>query len=75
MTNQYIDGHEAMRRMDEWGAQKKPFLFLIDFEGTECLVLSLDEIDPEELGYDFRGMTNWRAVSYTHLTLPTTHIV
>ena len=46
--------------MDEWGAQKKPFLFLIDFEGTECLVLSLDEIDPEELGYDFRGMTNWR---------------
>ena len=23
-------------------------------------MLSLDEIDPEELGYDFRGMTNWR---------------
>lgn len=59
MTNQYIDGREAMRRMDEWGAQKKPFLFLIDFEGTECLVLPLDEIDPEELRYDFRGVTNW----------------
>ena len=59
MTNQYIDGREAMRRMEEWGAQKKPFLFLIDFEGTECQVLPLDEIDPEELRYDFRGVTNW----------------
>lgn len=45
--------------MDEWGEERKPFFFMIDFDGTSCLVLPLDEIRPEELLYDFNGVTNW----------------
>lgn len=58
MINRYRNRQQAVRQMDEWGREKRPFFFMVDFDGTSCLVLPLDEIDPEELLYDFRGVTN-----------------
>ncbi len=37
---------------------KKPFLFIIDFNCEHPIVRFLNEIDPEEILYDFKGFTN-----------------
>jgi para-aminobenzoate synthetase component I len=44
--------------LNEWGRERIPFLFLVDFEMKKPLVFKLSEIDPEKLIYDFNGVTN-----------------
>jgi len=44
--------------MNDLGKRREPFLFLIDFEEQTPIVLSLAEIDPAALRYDFNGLTN-----------------
>ena len=44
--------------MNALGQARTPFLFIIDFEQRQPLVLPLSEVNPEELRYDFRGVSN-----------------
>jgi para-aminobenzoate synthetase component I len=46
---------ESMNRL---GQEKVPFLFLVDFEMLNPLIIKLDEVDPGEILYSVRGFTN-----------------
>ncbi len=49
---------EFIKTLNEWGQQKVPFLFLVDYEMKKPLVWRLNEVDQSELLYDFHGVTN-----------------
>lgn len=44
--------------LNDWGSQRIPFLFLVDFEMKKPLAFRLSEVDPEKLMYNFNGVTN-----------------
>lgn len=60
----------AIAQMNQWGKAAKPFLFLVDYRGTQTLLLPLDEIDPDHLLYDFSGVTNTAGRPPEPLPLP-----
>lgn len=45
-------------QLDHFGAQRKPCLFILDFELKHPVVLPLEEVSPDEIQYDFRGSSN-----------------
>ncbi len=53
----FSDTREALNR---WGKAGQPFLFLTSYDLRQAYAARLDEIEPGELRYDFRGQTNWR---------------
>lgn len=44
--------------MNSFGREKRPFLFIIDFDCTQPIVLPLDEVDAGSILYDIRGKRN-----------------
>lgn len=57
---QTLDKAEAIRRMNRWGSEGEPFLFIIDFEMKRPIVLKLSEAPAESLLYDINGRRNFR---------------
>ena len=55
---QFCSRQEAIRRMNQWGGESSPFLFLIDYAQETCLVERLEEIDPQEIQFNLNGSTN-----------------
>ena len=55
---QFCSRQEAIRRMNQWGGESSPFLFLIDYAQKTCLVERLEEIDPQEIQFNLNGSTN-----------------
>ena len=54
-----IDMKESfVKRMNTWGKEKKPFLFIFDFEGNEGEIIPLDQVNSSEIKYNFEGQTN-----------------
>ena len=49
---------EAIRRMNIWGGQGEPFLFIIDFEMDRPIVLKLEEVPSAILLYALNGKSN-----------------
>lgn len=49
---------EAVRRMNEWGKELRPFIFVIDYRQEMSLVEEPESIDPSVCLYDFCGVTN-----------------
>ena len=49
----------AVQLMNEYGKNKIPFLFVIDFDMKQPIVLRLDEIDPAILRYNINGKRNY----------------
>lgn len=49
---------EAVCRMNRLGAERRPFLFVIDYKQDQVVVEELDQVNPEELLYDLDGVTN-----------------
>ena len=49
---------KAIGLMNDWGKQKIPFLFIIDYELLHPIVLRLDEININDLWYDINGLSN-----------------
>lgn len=45
-------------RLNRLADEKEPFLFVINYDGTEAYIRKLSEISPEECLYDFEGITN-----------------
>jgi len=46
---------ESMNRL---GQEKVPFLFMVDFEMMNPLIIKLNEVDPKEILYSIQGFTN-----------------
>ena len=53
-----LSASETIARLNYWGRERVPFLFVIDFLSQQPFVLRLSDINPEELLYDFNGQTN-----------------
>lgn len=49
---------EALELMNQWSKQKRAFLFIISYNQEKNLILPLDAIDPDQIAYDFEGVTN-----------------
>ncbi|EAY27455.1 aminodeoxychorismate synthase component I [Microscilla marina] len=49
---------QAIEQMNKYGAAKTPFLFIIDFEANQPVVLPLNEINPQEVLFDIQGRNN-----------------
>lgn len=49
---------EFAAKLNAWGSENKPFLFVADFELQSPLAIALDEIDPAEICYFIDGITN-----------------
>lgn len=45
-------------QLNEWGQQRVPFLFLIDFEMNKPQAFRLDGLNHDEILYNFNGLTN-----------------
>ena len=46
---------ESMNRL---GQEKVPFLFMVDFEMANPLIVKLNDVDPKEILYSIQGFTN-----------------
>lgn len=55
------DRHTAQQRMNAMGKARRPFLFLIDFEMQQPIVLPLDTVDPAQLQYAIHNHHNLNA--------------
>ncbi len=53
-----LNKNEAAALMNHFAENKKPFIFISDFEMINNHVISLDEVDPEYIMYDFNGVNN-----------------
>lgn len=49
---------EFVKTMNQWGQEKVPFLFIIDFEMMNPVILKLSEVDTTEIVYSINGFTN-----------------
>jgi para-aminobenzoate synthetase component 1 len=49
----------AIQRMNEYGKNKIPFLFVIDFDMKQPIILRLSEIDPAILLFNINGKRNY----------------
>jgi para-aminobenzoate synthetase component 1 len=47
-------------KLNEWGQQKRPFLFISDFELENPLAFLLTEVDSKEILFDIQGFRNFR---------------
>lgn len=55
-----MDVNEIKNKMNIWGREKVPFLFLMDFELKQPRVWNLSDISPVDLLYDINGVSNAR---------------
>ncbi|EPH13774.1 para-aminobenzoate synthetase component I [Myroides odoratimimus CCUG 12700] len=44
--------------MNSLGSQRIPFLFIISYDGKDCIIHPLKDIDQEEIKYNFNGISN-----------------
>jgi para-aminobenzoate synthetase component 1 len=49
---------EFVDQLNEWGREKIPFLFLIDFELEKPRAWRLDQVNPNEILFSFNGFSN-----------------
>ena len=50
--------HQAIQKMNDLGSQGKPFLFVIDYEMKQPIVLTLEEVEQESIFYKINDKTN-----------------
>lgn len=53
-----INRQSAISKFNFFSAESTPFLFIIDFQGQNCVVEPLDRIDSKELKFWINGSTN-----------------
>lgn len=49
---------QAIDLMNKFGSIKRPFLFIIDFEGAQPQVIPIDEVQAQDILFDIQGMSN-----------------
>jgi para-aminobenzoate synthetase component I len=50
---------QAIKKMNDLGRQGKPFLFIIDYEMKQPIVLTLEEVEQENIFYKINDKTNF----------------
>ena len=50
--------NDAIARLNRFGTEGRPFVFLVDYAAEQAVVEPLDALSPDELAYDFGGVTN-----------------
>lgn len=60
---------EFINTLNKWGADKIPFLFIIDFEMEKPMAFPLDQINADHILFDIDGFSN-APVTFTHGTKP-----
>ncbi|MEY4539949.1 MAG: hypothetical protein RLZZ306_1706, partial [Bacteroidota bacterium] len=51
--------HKAIQKMNDLGRQGKPFLFVIDYDLKQPIVLTLEEVEQENIFYKINDKTNF----------------
>lgn len=54
-----VDKITAVQLMNQLGAGKVPFLFVLDYEMEQCIVMPVDEVDHNELRFEILGNGNF----------------
>ena len=54
----FLHKQEAVARMNRWGSEQRPFLFIIDYLQQQIVVETPDQIDAGEIRYNLNGFTN-----------------
>lgn len=54
-----MNKEQAIHTMNLWGKERKPFLFIIDYEMKKCLVQSPEEAKQNDIVYNFNGIRNY----------------
>src|SRR5688572_30435549 len=54
---------EFEQTLNNWGRERSPFLFLIDFEMEKPLAFRLNEISPDKIRYNINGVSNTNGVA------------
>jgi len=49
---------EFISKLNQWGLERVPFLFIVDFEMENLFASELHDIDPKRILFDFQGFTN-----------------
>jgi para-aminobenzoate synthetase component 1 len=49
---------QVIEKMNRWGREKRPFLFLFDFEMENPVAIPLEEVNPDEILFDINGQNN-----------------
>ena len=49
---------EFAKRMNEWGHEKVPFLFIVDFEMERPIIIKISDIDQSKISFSINGFTN-----------------
>jgi len=55
-----------LEKLNTYSEQKTPFLFIIDFNKAKPIVVPLNEVDANEIVFDFKGFSNF---SYNDIAL------
>jgi para-aminobenzoate synthetase component 1 len=55
---------KAIEMMNEYGASRTPFIFIIDFEMNHPIVFKLEELDNYNILFDVNGIKNYTKPSY-----------
>lgn len=61
---------EFVSLLNAWSRESLPFFFLIDFEMQKPVAIPLEQVDPDEILFDFNGISNAR--NQQALPLPVT---
>ena len=48
----------TISQMNAFGKERIPFLFIIPFDSKEVIIQRLDTVDPNDIMFDFNGLTN-----------------
>jgi para-aminobenzoate synthetase component I len=62
---------EFINTLNDWGAKKIPFLFIVDFEMKKPMAFPLDQLNSDDILFDIDGFSNAPAQS----VLPTTPLL
>jgi para-aminobenzoate synthetase component 1 len=54
-----LDKNTAIKKMNLYGKQRKPFLFLIDFQMQNCVVQPINEVNPQEILFSINSLSNF----------------
>lgn len=48
----------TIHKMNELGKARIPFIFILDYKGQNNIVLPLEQVNADEILFDFQGVTN-----------------
>lgn len=54
----FVNSETVIQMMNEWGAQRNPFFFMVDYTQSNCLCVPLNEADKKGIYFNFNNISN-----------------